>query len=107
MSELQRIDYSDSDSGTPLVALHGKPAGQALAAVAVFPTFMNSTPGVEAKARALIDEGYEVLIGDFYGPEAPSDADQALAFMAGANSIFSGEKLLTTTNKKYKYLHFS
>jgi dienelactone hydrolase len=75
MSELQRIDYSDS--GTPLVALHGKPAGQARAAVAVFPTFMNSTPGVEAKARALIDEGYEVLIGDFYGPDAPSNPDEA------------------------------
>jgi len=75
MSELQRIDYSDS--GTPLVALHGKPAGQARAAVAVFPTFMNSTPGVEAKARALIDEGYEVLIGDFYGPDAPSNLDEA------------------------------
>ncbi len=73
MSELQRIDYS----GTPLVALHGKPAGQGLAAVAVFPTFMNSTPGVEAKARALIDEGYEVLIGDFYGPDAPSNLDEA------------------------------
>ena len=27
-----------------------------------------------------------------------SDTDQALAFMAGANSIFAGEKLLTTPN---------
>lgn len=75
MSDFQRIDYSDD--GTPLVALHGKPAGQSRAAVAVFPTFMNSTPGVEAKARALIADGYEVLIGDFYGPEAPSNPDEA------------------------------
>ena len=75
MNELQRIDYSDD--GTPLVALHGKPAKQARAAVAVFPTFMNSTPGVEAKAQALIDEGYEILIGDFYGPDAPSNPDEA------------------------------
>ncbi|ANF82024.1 biotin synthase BioB [Acinetobacter sp. NCu2D-2] len=32
------------------------------------------------------------------GRESLSDSDQALAFMAGANSIFSGEKLLTTPN---------
>ena len=30
--------------------------------------------------------------------ESLSDTDQALAFMAGANSLFSGEKLLTTPN---------
>lgn len=32
------------------------------------------------------------------GRESLSDSDQALAFMAGANSFFSGEKLLTTPN---------
>ncbi|WP_414630595.1 biotin synthase BioB, partial [Acinetobacter sp. UBA801] len=32
------------------------------------------------------------------GRESLSDSDQALAFMAGANSLFSGEKLLTTPN---------
>ena len=32
------------------------------------------------------------------GREAMSDELQALAFMAGANSIFYGEKLLTTGN---------
>ena len=32
------------------------------------------------------------------GRESLTDSDQALAFMAGANSIFSGEKLLTTPN---------
>lgn len=30
--------------------------------------------------------------------ESLTDSDQALAFMAGANSLFSGEKLLTTPN---------
>ena len=32
------------------------------------------------------------------GREAMSDELQALAFLAGANSIFYGEKLLTTGN---------
>ncbi len=32
------------------------------------------------------------------GRESLSDSDQALAFMAGANSLFSGEKLLTSPN---------
>ena len=32
------------------------------------------------------------------GRESMSDAGQAMAFMAGANSIFTGDKLLTTAN---------
>jgi biotin synthase len=32
------------------------------------------------------------------GRESMSDATQALCFLAGANSIFTGEKLLTTAN---------
>jgi len=32
------------------------------------------------------------------GRESMSEATQALAFMAGANSIFTGDKLLTTAN---------
>jgi biotin synthase len=32
------------------------------------------------------------------GRESMSEATQALCFMAGANSIFTGEKLLTTGN---------
>lgn len=32
------------------------------------------------------------------GRESLSDSDQAMAFMAGANSLFSGEKLLTSPN---------
>ena len=34
------------------------------------------------------------------GRESLSESDQTLAFVAGANSIFSGEKLLTTPNTK-------
>src|SRR3546814_17250367 len=33
------------------------------------------------------------------GRESMSDATQALCFMAGANSIFTGDKLLTTGNR--------
>ncbi|WP_234030104.1 dienelactone hydrolase family protein [Erythrobacter mangrovi] len=62
------------------------PDGPARAAVAIFPTFMNSTPGVEAKARDLVEAGYSVLIGDFYGPEAPSDFQQAFAVMTKLRS---------------------
>jgi len=32
------------------------------------------------------------------GRESMSEATQALCFLAGANSIFTGDKLLTTTN---------
>ena len=32
------------------------------------------------------------------GREAMDDATQALCFLAGANSIFAGERLLTTPN---------
>ncbi|MFV5591843.1 biotin synthase BioB [Acinetobacter variabilis] len=48
-----------------------------------------------AVARILMPESYIRLSA---GRESLTDSDQALAFMAGANSIFSGEKLLTTPN---------
>lgn len=48
-----------------------------------------------ATARILMPKSYIRLSA---GRESLSDSDQALAFMAGANSIFSGEKLLTTPN---------
>ncbi|MCH7393975.1 biotin synthase BioB [Acinetobacter dispersus] len=48
-----------------------------------------------AVARLLMPKSYIRLSA---GREALTDSDQALAFMAGANSIFSGEKLLTTVN---------
>lgn len=48
-----------------------------------------------ATARILMPQSYIRLSA---GRESLSDSDQALAFMAGANSMFSGEKLLTTPN---------
>lgn len=84
MSGFERVEYRDGE--TPLVALHLKPAGPPRAAVAIYPTFMNSTPGVEAKARALVDAGYSALIGDFYGPDAPADFQQAFAAMTRLRS---------------------
>jgi biotin synthase len=48
-----------------------------------------------AVARIIMPKSYIRLSA---GRESLTDSDQALAFMAGANSIFSGEKLLTTPN---------
>lgn len=48
-----------------------------------------------AVARIIMPKSYIRLSA---GRESLSDADQGLAFMAGANSLFSGEKLLTTPN---------
>lgn len=48
-----------------------------------------------AVARIIMPQSYIRLSA---GREALSDSDQALAFMAGVNSLFSGEKLLTTPN---------
>ena len=42
---------------------------------------MNTTPGVEAKAQALVEEGFAVLIGDFYGPDAPANPDEGFDAM--------------------------
>ena len=70
MSALEKVDYRDGD-----VALTGwlaRPVGQPRAAVAVFPTIMNTTPAVEAKALALAERGYLAFIADFYGKQ-PAD----------------------------------
>jgi dienelactone hydrolase len=47
---------------------------------------MNTTPGVEAKARALAEAGCLALIGDFYGLHAPHDAESAFAAMTALRS---------------------
>ena len=80
MSAFERVGYSDGQES--LTALLLRPEGAARAAVVVYPTFMNSTPGVEAKAQALVGSGYSVLIADFYGPQAPKDFEQAFAAMS-------------------------
>ena len=48
-----------------------------------------------AVARLLLPKSYVRLSA---GREQMNDQTQALAFLAGANSIFYGEKLLTTAN---------
>lgn len=48
-----------------------------------------------AVARLIMPKSYIRLSA---GRESLSDSDQALAFMAGANSLFSGDKLLTAPN---------
>lgn len=79
MNGLEWIEYADGV--TPLTGWLARPAGTPRAAVAVFPTFMNITPGVAAKAQALAAAGYLALVGDFYGPDAPHDFDSANAVM--------------------------
>lgn len=84
MSFLTETSYSDGD--TPLTGLHAAPEGAARGAVTIFPTFINSTPSVEAKAARLIEAGFAVLIADFYGPDAPSSPDEGFAAMADLRS---------------------
>ena len=69
MSALERIEYADA--GTALTGWLARPAGPVRAAVLVFPTIMNITPAVEAKARALAEQGYLALVADFYGTPVP------------------------------------
>ena len=82
----ERIGYRDGS--TALTGLLARPAGKPRAAVAVFPTIMNPTPAVEAKATALAEAGYVALIGDFYGA-APADFAQAMAWAEGLRSDVS------------------
>lgn len=73
------LPYTDGEIAlTGLLAL---PSIALRAAVLVFPTIMNSTPAVEAKARALAEAGYLALIADFYG-SAPAGMDHARALAA-------------------------
>ncbi len=79
MIELEPLPYTDGD--TALTGLLARPSGRPRAAVLVFPTIMNPTPAVEAKARALADSGYLALIADFYG-QRPAGFDEARALAA-------------------------
>jgi dienelactone hydrolase len=76
---LEPLAYADGD--TRLTAHVARPAGTLRAAILVFPTIMNPTPSVEAKALALAEAGYLALIADFYG-QAPDDFDAARALAA-------------------------
>ena len=65
-----------ADAATALTGQLYRPAGAPRAAVLVFPTIMNPTPAVEAKAQALAAAGYLALVADFYG-HAPASMDEA------------------------------
>jgi len=78
MSTLERADYADGN--TALTGWLARPAGAPRAGVLVFPTIMNITPFIEAKALALAEQGYLALIADFYGtPVANFPAAMELA----------------------------
>ena len=69
MTTLDQVAYFDG--ATQLNGLLARPIGKPRAAVVVFPTIMNPTPFVEAKAAALAEAGYLALVADFYGAEVP------------------------------------
>lgn len=76
MSTLERIDYFDAQ--TALTGWLARPTGKPRAAVVVFPTIMNMTATVEAKAQGLAELGYLALVADFYG-EPVTDFGHAVA----------------------------
>lgn len=71
MDRFERVEYADGEVG--LSGLLVRPRTEPRAAVLVFPTIMNASPAVAAKAHALADAGYVALIADFYGknPDGP------------------------------------
>lgn len=83
MSTLERVDYADGD--TALTGWLARPVGTPRAAVLVFPTIMNITPVIEAKALALAEQGYLALIADFYGTPV-ADFPAAMQFAVALRS---------------------
>ena len=79
MSKLERIDYFDAQ--TALTGWLARPTGTPRAAVVVFPTIMNMTATVEAKAQGLAEHGYLTLVADFYG-EPVTDFSHAVTLAA-------------------------
>jgi dienelactone hydrolase len=78
VSALEPVPYTDR--GTALTGWLARPAGTPRAAIAVFPTIMNVTPAVEAKALALADADYLAFVADFYGQPVPDfGTSQALS----------------------------
>ncbi len=77
MSKFEPLHYEDA--GTQLTGHIARPDGAPRAAVLVFPTIMNPTPAVEAKAWELSEAGYLSMLGDFYGKQ-PANFDEARLF---------------------------
>ena len=77
---MERLAYADGD--TALTGQLYRPAGEARAAVLVFPTIMNPTPTVVAKAKDLAAKGYLAMVAAFYG-ETPRDFDHSRELAMG------------------------
>jgi dienelactone hydrolase len=71
---MEHVAYTDG--ATALTGLLARPAGKPRAAVVVFPTIMNPTRFVLAKAADLAALGYLALVADFYGT-TPTTMDEA------------------------------
>lgn len=89
MSKFEPVHYADA--GTRLTGHLARPDSAPRAAVLVFPTIMNPTPAVEAKAWDLSQAGYVSMLADFYGKQ-PSSFDEA--------RLFAGE--IRTTPELYR-----
>lgn len=74
MSEFDKVAYADGD--VALTGLVARPSGTPRATVLVFPTIMNPTPPVLAKASRLAEAGYLAFVADFYGT-SPDSSDAA------------------------------
>ena len=84
MSGLAKVEYRDGD--VALTGLYAAPHEAVRGAVTVFPTFINSTPSVEAKAQLLVEAGFAVLIADFYGADCPTSPEEAFDAMRNLRS---------------------
>lgn len=65
MSGLEPLAYNDGN--VRLTGWLARPEGQPRAAVVAYPTIANLTPRVAEKARVLAEEGFLVLVADYYG----------------------------------------
>lgn len=74
---MDALPYSDGD--TAQTGLIARPDVKLRAAVVVFPTIMNATPSVIAKAEDLAANGYLAVVADFYG-KTPESMDQSREF---------------------------
>lgn len=77
---LEPIAYQDGD--TALTGWLARPQGAPRAAILIWPTIANVGPAIEARAKALAEQGYLAFVGDFYG--APVASFEASFPMAGA-----------------------
>ena len=92
---LATMAHPESVPINALVPVKGTPLGDMLADTPMAKIDEIEFVRTVAVARILMPQSMVRLSA---GRESMSDAAQALCFMAGANSIFTGDKLLTTDN---------